>query len=306
MKHFLIIIFSIITIAFGLSSIVYAATNIDPNYPNYYAWNDKIGWIDFKTSGTVNVASNFIDGYANFGTSGGPYGYLSFNCLTGPSGSNCSPVNYNVTNDGSGNMSGWAWSDSIGWVSFDCHNPETGGAAPDYSCGASPYQVKINTSSGEMSGYAWNDVLGWISFSCSNDSTCGTVDYRVKTTWIAGSAKASVTSGTFDTGRATGVAFNYLIWRGSLNGGKVSFQFATSNTDSGWGAASGDGAFLGPGGTTIATDVYTSVDADIPVKLVNQSTHNNKRYFRYKVYLETDASRSATPIVQDVIVNWSP
>lgn len=68
----------------------------------------------------------------------------------------------------SGNVSGWAWSETIGWISFNCTDRGI--------CGTSNYGVNINSSTGDFSGYAWagggvdaagNPVptLGWISFN---------------------------------------------------------------------------------------------------------------------------------------------
>ncbi len=51
--------------------------------------------------------------------------------------------------DGTSDVSGYAWSDTIGWIDF---NPNFGG-------------VKIDNSTGFFSGYAWSDNIGWISFS---------------------------------------------------------------------------------------------------------------------------------------------
>jgi PKD repeat protein len=62
----------------------------------------------------------------------------------------------------SDNVSGFAWSENIGWISF---NNTTGG-------GATNYGVNIDPSNGIFSGYAWSrgtdaDVggVGWISFA---------------------------------------------------------------------------------------------------------------------------------------------
>lgn len=45
--------------------------------------------------------------------------------------------------------SGWAWSDNIGWISFNGSN----------------YGVKFISSSGDFFGYAWSDNIGWIDFA---------------------------------------------------------------------------------------------------------------------------------------------
>ncbi len=53
------------------------------------------------------------------------------------------------------NMIGWAWSDDIGWISFNCTN--------DNSCGTVDYGVTENTN-GTLVGYAWSPEVGWIQF----------------------------------------------------------------------------------------------------------------------------------------------
>ena len=61
------------------------------------------------------------------------------------------------------NVSGYAWSDNIGWISFNCTD--------NSSCATSDYGVNIATN-GDMSGYAWSDNVGWISFTESDLSGC--------------------------------------------------------------------------------------------------------------------------------------
>ena len=46
-----------------LFTTVFAATNIDSTYR--YAWNDVIGWVDFYTTGNINVSSTQLTGYAS-------------------------------------------------------------------------------------------------------------------------------------------------------------------------------------------------------------------------------------------------
>jgi len=68
-------------------------------------------------------------------------------------------------------LTGWAWSDVIGWISLSCHNMGT--------CSIADYQVAIDGLTGDLSGWAWSPAIGWISLSCDNMGTCATVDYRV-------------------------------------------------------------------------------------------------------------------------------
>ncbi|XOB41131.1 MAG: PKD domain-containing protein [Candidatus Nealsonbacteria bacterium] len=56
------------------------------------------------------------------------------------------------------NVSGWAWSENIGWISF---NNTSGG-------GGIIYGVNIDSSTGVFSGYAWSENIGWISFERSD------------------------------------------------------------------------------------------------------------------------------------------
>ncbi len=60
------------------------------------------------------------------------------------------------------NVSGFAWSDNIGWISFNCANFGDGG------CGVN-YGVNVGDPDEEgvriLSGYAWSDAIGWITFS---------------------------------------------------------------------------------------------------------------------------------------------
>ena len=74
----------------------------------------------------------------------------------------------------SGNVSGYAWSSNIGWISLDCAH---GGAGGSNICGTSSYSVNVTpntvTQKGLFSGYAWNSGVGWISFNPYDLTSCG-------------------------------------------------------------------------------------------------------------------------------------
>ncbi len=55
-------------------------------------------------------------------------------------------------------LSGWAWSSNIGWVSFNSENP---GANPSGTGAA--YKVQIEPD-GDLVGWAWSSNIGWIKF----------------------------------------------------------------------------------------------------------------------------------------------
>jgi len=111
-----------------------------------------------------------------------------------------------------------------------------------------------------------------------------------------------VISSTVDTNNTIftpGAAFNSIMWNGSLNGGKVRLQLATSNSDLGpW-------IFKGP---DCASLTYYENNSNVPNK-IKCLDHNNQKYFRYKIILCSNncvGAGSNNPNVDSVIVNWSP
>lgn len=52
-------------------------------------------------------------------------------------------------------LSGWAWSSNIGWISFNCKNTT---CPPNYS-------VKYDPGTGKFNGYAWSSSIGWVKFN---------------------------------------------------------------------------------------------------------------------------------------------
>ena len=158
-----------ILIIFGLllPLVLLMASNIVDDVPpayNKWSWGENIGWMNWKPSfgGTdygVTVYDDRLEGYIWAEN----VGWI-----------NLSPVTYGgVTNDGLGNLSGYAWGENVGWISF----------SSDY------HQVVIN-GEGEFTGYAWGENIGWINMNCANSepSYCGTVDFKVKTSWTANQA----------------------------------------------------------------------------------------------------------------------
>lgn len=71
------------------------------------------------------------------------------------------------------NVSGWAWSETIGWISFNNTNCDTddngfsngGAGCPPVGTAIAKYGVNIDSSTGNFSGYAWSENIGWINFS---------------------------------------------------------------------------------------------------------------------------------------------
>lgn len=83
--------------------------------------------------------------------------------------------NYGIAIDGSGNMSGYAWSDNIGWISAQ--------SADVSGCPAGTCAPRVSGT--EFLGW-WKAIAadgngwdGWISLSCQNTGTCGTSNYGI-------------------------------------------------------------------------------------------------------------------------------
>ncbi len=169
----------------------------------HYAWNDNVGWIDFGYPGSnvrVPIGQGELTGAAYILSDGS---WISLNCKTT---NNCSTSNYKVTSDENGNLSGWAWSESFGWISFSC---TTGGSNGENICSSSQYGVGVATSTitisgqiyqpGEFYGYAWSENIGWISFNCKTGgenqlNICSTSDYRVQDLRMStGAVKVEIT-----------------------------------------------------------------------------------------------------------------
>jgi hypothetical protein len=77
-----------------------------------------------------------------------------------------------VANTDTGVLSGYAWGESTGWISFSCANAETDNCSSNNNA-----KVTID-SDGKLAGYAWSQNFGWIKFDCSSASSCVQTDWR--------------------------------------------------------------------------------------------------------------------------------
>ncbi|MCL5004679.1 MAG: hypothetical protein M1170_01905 [Patescibacteria group bacterium] len=274
--------FFIFTAFYFLLTTIFAATNIDSTFR--YAWNDVIGWVDFYATGNVNVSSTQLIGYAS-----SSIGFIALDCATSPSGNVCGTSDFKVLKDGDGNLSGYAFNDNFGWLSFS-GTTTLGGA----------YGVSVNPSTGDFSGWAWNDNVGWFSFNCSDPGAggCSIANYKVKTSFTSTSTSGWLESSTFDTWAIGGAAMNTIMWQGTQpSGTSVKFQIASSND------LAGPWNYKGPDGSD--TTYYSPSGTGVPAQ-INLAHHNNQRYFRYKIFLYSNPSGVKSPTVTDIIINWSP
>ncbi|MBU2104085.1 hypothetical protein KJ848_01630 [Patescibacteria group bacterium] len=144
-------------------------------------------------------------------------------------------------NAGAGhNLSGWAWSSTIGWVSFNSTN--TGGT---------DYGVSV-AANGRMSGHAWSPNIGWISFNSSDLGGCPSgacsAEFNKQTGTVTGWARAlagtgpSVQTGDWGgwiqlSGNSYAVSAANCEWQGEAWGGGPSL----SNGVIGWLSFKGSG-----------------------------------------------------------------
>jgi len=154
------------------------ATGAQISNTYHYAWSGNYGWIDFAyPGGNVRVPIGAGD------LNGGAYvlsnnSWISLNCAYSDS---CGTVSYKVSSDANGNLSGWAWSESFGWISF---SSSTDSSTVNYGVKVAT-TTTANYQAGEFDGYAWSDQIGWISFNCKTGgdnqaNICTTSNYRVQ------------------------------------------------------------------------------------------------------------------------------
>lgn len=192
---------------------------------------------------------------------------------------------------------------------------------PDYFDASSPNSIRpicaafdriSNPSQRRSPSLVWRNY----SFIAGLQATSTIGELSLVTGVTSGHVKSSI----FDTGIPGGAAFNSIMWQGVPGSGgttAVKFQLATANcldgetnppqctSGTGWDGSktSGDGAFVGPDGTSAT--FYQPSGPGSPMPIVS-AYHNNKRFFRYKVVLERNPVGATSPTVRDIIINWSP
>ncbi|PIT96798.1 hypothetical protein COT82_01255 [Candidatus Campbellbacteria bacterium CG10_big_fil_rev_8_21_14_0_10_35_52] len=148
------------------------------------------------------------------------------------------------------NVSGWAWGDNFGWISFNCTDTDI--------CGSVDYGV--NTAiDGDMSGYAWSDNAGWITFNESDLVNCpsGACKAKLAGNNLQGWARAL----SYGDGWDGWISLNGLGYGITLNGNNLE-EFAWDSSDIN-GQAIGHGWInFNPsfGGVIVTPDTAIAVD----------------------------------------------
>lgn len=116
-------------------------------------------------------------------------------------------------------LSGFAWSSNIGWISLNCKN--------DSNCAASDYRVTINADR-TITGWGWSSNIGWIKFgdlsafpagggtTARNAEITGTYPNLTWQGWArACAATADRRCGSMSTGTNTGGWDGWIALRGT-------------------------------------------------------------------------------------------
>jgi hypothetical protein len=151
-----------------------------------------------------------------------------------------------VSQTSGGNISGYAWSDTIGWVSFNCSD---GGPTGNNICGTLLYGLNADVN-GTVTGYAWSDNVGWISANAGDLTGCpqapctARIDDGDFLGWLKVLSANDSQSGGWDGFIAlgdtnTGDAINYGV---SLANGTFS-GYAWGDTNVGWLSFSSGGSY---------------------------------------------------------------
>jgi len=121
-------------------------------------WGENTGWVNLKTKhADLKIGSNILAGWVWLENCG-------WVCLgegrplNGERYSNRRGYDWGINNDGQGRMSGYAWSEVTGWISFRTNHS----------------RVYLDEG-GQFYGYAWGENVGWMHFGLG-----GTVQYLAK------------------------------------------------------------------------------------------------------------------------------
>lgn len=131
-----------------------------------FAWSENIGWVSFNSSNCDPDNNGLSNGGAGCPASGTPIS------------------NYGVNLDTIGVLSGYAWSENIGWISFNRSDAGVPPGSPDYGT----YLAKIDDATKKLSGWAralangdgWD---GWLKLGCFG-SECNRVNYGTSLNFI--------------------------------------------------------------------------------------------------------------------------
>lgn len=131
-----------------------AQSNIDNTVPNKFAWQENIGWTNWRDANAA--AQGVVVGgrvFAGFIWAEN-VGWIKVGDGTPTSGlfyANADGTDFGVNIGVDGMLHGYGWGENVGWINFD------GGAM------ATPAQPARITCDGKLHGYAWSENVGWLN-----------------------------------------------------------------------------------------------------------------------------------------------
>lgn len=209
-----------------------------------YAWSENIGWISLNSINCNQDDDGWVDEFCGGFTIAG----LPNN------GSNIPAESYGVNIDqATGNFSGYAWSENIGWIKFDPAGPYP--SAPQHG-------AQLNTTTKVVTGWA-RACAGTVNGDCTGASRTDGWDGWIKLSKDSADSVASPAYGvTITSGKFSGYAWggNVVGWIDFgpkvagvvFVGGQVSFVAppCTASIATDWGSCVPTGWCQGPPGTT--------------------------------------------------------
>lgn len=153
-------------------------------------------------------------------------------------------------------LSGWAWSENIGWISLSCSNLAT--------CGTVQYGLTKNAD-GTLSGYAWSEHAGWISAQSADLVGCpiGACEARISNGRVSGWLHAIQARNGWDgwiSLRDTGFGVEYNTTDGLLGWG-------WGDAVVGWVVFSADQACASTAGTFCDGNALKQRQADCTIRV---------------------------------------
>lgn len=198
-----------------------------------------------------------------------------------------------------GNVSGYAWGENLGWVNFGCA------------------QCSAELTDSAMTGYAWSDVAGWINFAPTHggvthdgNGTLGGTAWSERLGWISFSGALVNTA----TGRITGTCGSAGATAGRINFGCANCSAVTTWRPPPPTSPPPSGGGGGGGGIPSLFGVQQTVGSTTPEETVLQEAHlpdtssDAYRYWLSRTVKYTDIVRDGHIDLFDfnsLMVNWA-
>jgi hypothetical protein len=150
-------------------------SNVSENHK--YSWSENCGWMNWRDSGSPGGTQGVLFrptfaqgliwceniGYVNIGN--GPADGQAYDNLTG--------ADFGVNIGPNGVLTGMAWGENVGWLSFSAAGQLPRGEADP---------ARIDVQQRRLRGWVWGENIGWVNLDDANayvavTGLCGTADF---------------------------------------------------------------------------------------------------------------------------------